>query len=372
MKIYDVVIIGAGSAGLMSAQLIAQKGFKVALIEQKKDLLDLPFSTLGSFMNVGEFGLSDKVIASKITTGDFHSRSVSFTKEAYNVNIIDKYQLHRELIDKCEANSVTIISGNRVRDIEIDQSGSISRIVTDTSQNFSGKLFIDCTGTSGLLSKKVGLQDKNPKIGVGVEYNVHYTGDPHKAIFFLGGDISGGYGWVFPLGKNRAIVGFATMDNSVRKDIDTAFKRVLENEHIRGDIKIDDRKKHGGTLPITDVKTQFVKSNLVCVGDSVSQYNPIVGEGYVFILDSATMASKAIIRSLESDNLEILHEYEKEWLEKYDSYYRYAKLLQRALVRATKRDLTADIGMFFLKTKSSETINKIISGRFGMKELLLP
>lgn len=69
MKTFDVVIIGAGCAGLMSAQLLAKKNLSVVLIDGKKDLLDLSFLTLGSFMNIDDYGLSERVIASKIDKG---------------------------------------------------------------------------------------------------------------------------------------------------------------------------------------------------------------------------------------------------------------------------------------------------------------
>ena len=88
MKTFDVVIIGAGCAGLMSAQLLAKKNLSVALIDGKKDLLDLSFLTLGSFMNINDYGLSERVIASKIDKGSFYSTRLTVTKPA-DVVIID-------------------------------------------------------------------------------------------------------------------------------------------------------------------------------------------------------------------------------------------------------------------------------------------
>jgi digeranylgeranylglycerophospholipid reductase len=42
------------------------------------------------------------------------------------------------------------------------------------------------------------------------------------------------------------------------------------------------------------------------VGDSVSQVNPVVGEGYKFIFESAIFASKAICQSLKNEDVNLL------------------------------------------------------------------
>ena len=71
--------------------------------------------------------------------------------------------------------------------------------------------------------------------------------------------------------------------------------------NIKKLVEKDNEKVEGGSIPITPVIDKFIHQNLVCVGDSVSQVNPVVGEGYKFIFESAIMASKAISKSLQEN-----------------------------------------------------------------------
>lgn len=372
MKHFDVVIIGAGCAGLMTAQLLAKQDLSVALLDRKKDLLDLSFLTLGSFMDINKYGLSEKVIASKITKGSFFSKKMSVTKVADNVSIIDKTQLHRELLEKCTKNGVTIFRQSLISDVKLDGSGAVSSVCDKNSNCYQGKIYIDATGTAGLLSRMLDLQEKTFPLAVGLEYDVSYTGDPHEAIFFLGPEYAGGYGWIFPLGNNRAIVGFGTFNPSIRSNLKQGLSAIIEDKRVKKFIEIDDHTTYGGNIPITAVNLTMHKHNVLCVGDSVSQVNPLVGEGYKFIMDSAILAADAIVIALAKNDLTLLRNYERKWKQTNKVHYLNSKKLQSLLARSHQYNLLTDIGLFFLKLKRAKTVSKIVSGEFTTWDLLLP
>jgi digeranylgeranylglycerophospholipid reductase len=371
MKEFDVVIIGAGCAGLMSAQLLARQNLSVALIDAKKDLLDLSFLTLGSFMDINDYGLSEKVIASKITKGSFYSKRLSVSKPA-DVAIIDKKELHRELLDKCIAYGTNIFSGCRIADIKLDKSGAIDRIIDKHNNEYKGKIYIDASGTTGFLSRKLGLQEQTFPLAVGLEYDAAYTGDPHEVIFFIGPQYAGGYGWIFPLGNERAIVGFGTFNPTIRSNLKQGLQSIVADKRVNKLINLDNKTTQGGNIPITGVNHTFYTQNVVCVGDSVSQVNPLVGEGYLFILDSAIMAVDAISKALENNDLALLKNYENEWNQTYRTHYLNAKAMQSFLSETMKYDLLTDIGLIFLRFKRAKTVSKIVSGRFEKRDLWLP
>ena len=371
MKEFDVVIIGAGCAGLMSAQLLAKQNLSVALIDAKKDLLDLSFLTLGSFMDINNYGLSEKVIASKINKGSFYSKRVSISKSA-DVVIIDKTQLHRELLEKCVKHGTNIFSGCRIADIKLDKTGAIDRVIDKHNNEYKGKIYIDASGTTGFLSRKLGLQEHSFPLAVGLEYDASYTGDPHEVIFFIGPQYAGGYGWIFPLGNARAIVGFGTFNPAIRSNLKKGLMSVIADRRVNKFIDLDNKSTQGGNIPITGVNKTFYTNNVVCVGDSVSQVNPLVGEGYMFILDSAIMAVNAISTALASSDLTLLKNYENEWNHTYRTHYLNAKMMQGFLAETMKYDLLTDIGLLFLNLKRAKTVSRIVSGRFEKSDLWLP
>jgi digeranylgeranylglycerophospholipid reductase len=369
---FDVVIIGAGCAGLMCAQLLARKNISVALIDSKKDLLDLSFLTLGSFMDIKKYELSEKVIASHINKGSFYSKRFSVSKSGSNVAIIDKKQLHKELIDKCVEYGVNIFTDSRITDATLGSDSVIEKVKDKHGHLYKGKIYIDASGTAGLLSKKLGLQETSFPLAVGLEYNASYTGDPHEVIFFIGPEYAGGYGWIFPLKNQRAIVGFGSFNPKIRCNLKQGLAAVIADNRVSHLINIDNKTTYGGNIPITAVNRTMHTGNLVCVGDSVSQVNPLVGEGYKFILDSSIMAVSAISAALTHSKLDLLKNYETEWTATNHAHFSNSKRLQSLLARMHQYNWLTDIGLLFLKFKRAKTVTRIISGQFGKIDLLFP
>ena len=218
----------------------------------------------------------------------------------------------------------------------------------------------------------MGLQDKTTNSAVGLEYNVSYRGDPNEVHFFIGKEFQGGYGWIFPLRDKRAILGFGSFENIVVKELKLRLNKMLSNDKISQLVVKDNDHAEGGSIPITEVKNKFICQNLICVGDSVSQVNPIVGEGYKYIFKSAVFASNSIFKAISMDNPVYLKEYEEEWNTHYYDRYRVAKDLQKTLARFSKYDSIIDLGILFLKTKRHKTFERLFSGEFSKRDLYLP
>ncbi len=370
-KNYDVIIVGAGGAGLMLARELGIKKRKVLLLDRKTDLLNLSFRTLGSFMDINEFHLSQDVVAADINKIILYSKNIKCSAVS-KACILDKAYLHKHLIESIDKNYVDIRTGIDIKSYNADAAGSLTEITDDKGNKYIATYYVDATGLSGVLSKRNGLQDKQPDIAVGVEFNVKYKGKTNEAHLYLGNHYEGGYGWLFPLKNNRAILGFGSFENMVIGELKQRLNKMLTIPHIAAIVEKDNDNAEGGILPITQVKTKFVYNNLVCVGDSVSQVNPVVGEGYKFIFRAAVMAANAIEKAISQNNTSMLKEYEYEWNKRYYDFYRKAKRMQQLLIKYSKSDNKVDLGMLFLKTKRNKTIEKIISGEFTKKEAYLP
>jgi len=130
-------------------------------------------------------------------------------------------------------------------------------------------------------------------------------------------------------------------------------------------VEKDNNNCEGGSIPVTPVLTKFVHQNLVCVGDSVSQVNPVAGEGYKFIFESAVMAANSICNSLKNNNLNILNQYETEWENRFHKNYDFAKFAQQKVFEYSKSNLLVDFGMLYLKSKPAAKIVKVISGEYN-------
>lgn len=368
---YDVMVIGAGGAGLCVAGELAQKGYRVGLADLKNDILKVSFHTLGSFIEYKKFGLSSKVIASRLTELFFASRHISFAKKG-KAFILDKTQLHRELLAKAKKHKVVVHAGAHIVQITFRKNGDVLSVQDNRKNIYTAKIFIDASGVHSFLSKKMGLQEASMNSASGLELNVKYLGSAQRAYLFIGNLFQGGYGWLFPLGNNRAILGIGSFDSMARQQLKKRLDEMFNLPSLKGIVEKDRPTLYGGTIPITPVKTKFVKGNVVCVGDSVSQVNPLVGEGYRFILESAQMAANHIDEALQNDNNSLLHDYEIEWRKKFYKKYLRAKKLQDVANRASKSELMIDFLTFLLMTKRDQTFVKLIAGELNAATVLLP
>lgn len=361
---YDVVIVGAGTAGLMLSRELGKKKVKTLVLDRRKDLLNFTFNTLGSFINLDDFNLTENVVAQEISTAVLHSRKFKrkLTGSAY---ILDKKKLHEELLASLDYNYITIKNEVNIISIEEDDNRFIKSVIDKGGNKYQGKIIIDASGTAGVISKKVGLQGKKVKLATGVEYNVKYLGDPTEAHLLTGKDYEGGYGWIFPVQNRRAIFGFGTFDEKVAKDLKKRLNEILETPKMKKIVQKDNEKVEGGSIPLTPVLDKFVLNNLVCVGDSVSQVNPIAGEGYKFIFESAIMASKAIVNTIQNEDLSHLSQYEIDWRKRFLKSYKRAKFSQEKLFRYSKKDYLMDLAMLLLKLRSDRSVIKSLSGEFA-------
>jgi digeranylgeranylglycerophospholipid reductase len=366
MSTYKVVIIGGGAAGLMLARELGKKKCQTLLLERKKDLLNFSFNTLGSFINLEKFDLTENVVAQKLNQFVIKSKFFknSIKTKAY---ILDKKKLHEELLNSIDTNYVNILTNTPIVDFIKDEKKGITTVIDKKGNEYFGEIFVDASGNQGVISKKLGLMEKKPALATGVEYNVEYKGKVDEAFLLLGKDYQGGYGWIFPLKNKRAIIGFGTFDEKIVKDLKSRLNQILELKSIKKLVKKDNDLVEGGSIPITPVIDQFVIDNLICVGDSVSQVNPIVGEGYKFIFESAYMASDIIEKTLQLNDITFLTEYEALWRKRFLTNYQRSKRKQKVIFGMSKNNLLIDLGILLSKLRSNKKNLKSLSGEYELK-----
>lgn len=367
MKNFDVIIVGAGTAGLMLARELGKAQKKTLVLDRKKHLLDFSFNTLASFINLEDFNLSDNVVAQKINKVTFYSNKVKSSLKA-DLYTLDKKKVHEELLEAIHDDYVTFQLNTNIKSIIADDNQNFTTVVDQSKTEYTAKVFVDASGTNGVLSKKVGLIPKKTQLATGVEYNVKYKGNLKEIFLLIGEMYQGGYGWIFPLQNDRAIIGFGTFDENIVKDLKNRLHQILEIPMIKNLVEKDNDKVEGGSIPITPVLEKFVVKNLVCVGDSVSQVNPIVGEGYKFIFESAIMASKAIIKTLESENLNDLKEYELLWKNRFSENYKRSKRSQERFFKYSQNNFVMDFIVFLSKLIPSKRSVRSLSGEYGLEE----
>ena len=81
------------------------------------------------------------------------------------------------------------------------------------------------------------------------------------------------------------------------------------------------------------------------------------------------MASKAINKALENDDLDDLTAYETEWKNRFSANYKRSKSAQEKVFKYSKNDYVMDIALLLMRLRSNERIMRSISGEYGLDKI---
>ncbi|MBI2176478.1 NAD(P)/FAD-dependent oxidoreductase [Candidatus Woesearchaeota archaeon] len=351
---YDIVVLGCGPAGLTLAWKAAEKGLSVLAIDKKKNPGDVNYTTLGSFMNLERWQVP-KAITQPIDSCYFGSANET-GRFACDAHVIGRAGLLDFIDRNARKSGAQTNYGVTLDGIETNDAAAGIKSITfaeggrgsensKAERTVTAKVFADCSGVSCSLGNRLGIIRQKVELAVGAEYTVPLKSEPGTIDLYVGSRFLGGYGWIAPLNNSTAIIGCGTLQQkmygSQKKVLDGMFgmARVAE--------RVENRPiaYHSATLRTGRPLRTIVKGNLIIVGDSALQVNPVVGEGVRFVMDSAEMAAEAASAAVKKGVSAELKGYEAAWKRKYYRSYLACYFLQRLANRFSGNDRLLDYAL---------------------------
>ena len=321
---YDIVIVGAGPAGSSAAFSSASKGIKVALLEKEDSVAEtVRTSGVTWIQNIKEYKIPEDCY-NPIKNYSFCSpnNEVTISDTVPRAAVLDVRKTYRWLAQQAENQGADIFVKTNVTDVIKNERGDIIGIVANTPEgtvSFFGKIIIDASGFGSIVSKSMGFVTQWEKFGAGAEYEVKAENiDPQTWWLMVGQKYSpAGYAWIFPISKEmvRIGVGVGKPDSSV--DPTERLKQLMDSKE--GPIgrlgKITPVEFHYGLIPNDGLSRKTVYNNLILVGDSAGQANPLVLEGIRYAIKFGRVAGNVAVSALHSGNTDesALMPYENNW-----------------------------------------------------------
>ncbi len=321
---YDVVVVGAGPAGSVTARTAARHGLDVLMIDRKQEI-GVPVSCAeGVSRAVERFIQPDRRwICAEVEGANIYSPDG--TKVAIHSEKMEEvgYVLDRRLFDKALAGEAAR-AGADVR-VKTEAYG----IITNTDGGRPEGVYVrDMEGTGRIYADViVGADGVESKIGRWAGINTHLKPadictcaeyllcnieiEERYSEFFIGSKIAPkGYAWVFPKGGDCANVGVG-IGGDVSKEghraIDYLRAFVLDR-FPRGEVIAEIY----GAVPLSGPLQECVTDGLILVGDAARHVNPLTGGGILYAMQAAEIAGEVIARAIEEGDTSAdrLREYE--------------------------------------------------------------
>lgn len=371
MNTYDLIIIGAGPAGLCLARELADSNLRIMVIDKKRNAEDVQYNTSGSFINPKEWDLPDNILH-PISKLKIYSKNEDVSNNISGY-VIDRKKLLSFFETKARKNiNFEIQYESIIKNISYNRKTvkSIQFLKGNKSREISAKIFVDCSGVSQIVGRKLGLIQVESTVAVGVEYLVPLLTENDTADLFFGSQLEGGYGWIFPKDSKTAIVGYGTLSKERFQQIETYLKAMWKIKRVSERCEMKILERNAAVLKTGKFSKKLTVGNLLVVGDSALQTNPLMGEGIRFAMDGAKIASKWIEKAIKENNNDLLKNYDKEWKTKYYTKYRIALWLQQKMKRKSTNDGYIDRITRILKCLNAKEFEKIVSGNLSYYNLI--
>jgi len=312
---YDVVIIGAGPVGIYTSIKLAEKGFRILVLEEDKEIGKPKFCTgLISKEAFSRFNLSCEAIENEFKSALIFSPSglkASLASRDILVYATDRAIFDQNLWRQAKKAGVEFLLDCRCTGLKINDAYVEETIVFDnTEATLKSEVAVLATGIKYNLHQYIGLNKPASFLDC-AQVQVNGQGDGQIEVF-LGNNIAPhSFAWIVPLKENRLRIGLSTYQDSV-----SFLKSFLSDLKFKSriDSNQDDFDIVRRPIPLGAIDRTYT-NRVLTVGDAAGQVKPTTGGGIYFGLLCADLAAQTIIAAFRKNDFRssFLRRYEISW-----------------------------------------------------------
>ncbi|MBS7615802.1 NAD(P)/FAD-dependent oxidoreductase [Candidatus Bathyarchaeota archaeon] len=359
---YDVVVVGAGTAGCLAAKTAAEAGLKVCLIERKSQkeigekicgdaLGEHHLKTLG--LGAPQHGeLETRIEGVKIYSPDletvFTIKHEDFSGYLLNRRLFGQWLLKLALDRGAVLYDLTqclepIIENGFVAGV------SAKNMRTGEKIRFEGKTVVDASGFVAVVRRKLpkamGIENEVSNEDVEACYREirqlkqEVKGKNYCEIYLNQKVTPGGYTWLFYKGSAKVNAGLGVcMHGEFPNPKNQFYRHVLTNPLFDGSLLLDGGAWYDPTRRPLD---NMVGNGVIITGDAACLVNPIHGGGIGPSMLSGYLAGKTIAEALEKGDLskEALWPYNVRYMADYGTKQAGLDVFRMLLLTCRDEDL---------------------------------
>ena len=324
----DLVVVGAGPAGSMTAKAAAEAGLKVVMLEKRQEIGDpvrcaegVSKASLKKLVNPDPSWISAEVKGARIRAPDGTEIVISEDRAGAEVGyVLERKVFDRALAQKAAEAGAKVMVKTRALGLLWDEGVPAGVTAQFVGERFriEAPLVIGADGVESKVGRWAGIDTalKPKDIETCAQFLVQDEKiDDDYCEFYLGNDTApGGYVWSFPKGRGIANVGIGVLGSKS----DPGMPMRLLREFMKA--RFPDGKVLEvvvGGVPVSGPIERTVADGVILVGDAARQSDPITGGGIINAMDAGVMAGEIAADlvpkgEVDSGSLQV---YEKRWRE---------------------------------------------------------
>lgn len=329
----DLLVVGAGPAGAISARVAASHGVNTLLIDKKLDIEKS--TTCGGLISINTWNnleASSSAVLNQIHGVIVHSpngSSYELSCSEKKAVVIDRDKLNADLLSQAQNQGVKIKPGYNL--VKFQNNTVTLNHVKDNSQLICKPTYlIGADGPRSDVRRLSGCEESFKLLyAIQVETAYHSASKDLVHVFF-GEEIAPGFfGWVIPTSAHRARIGLATSEgHGLLSFLSNLLNKLnLPSQH---DFQT-------GVIPIGTPGESRVK-NMLSVGDAAGQVKPTTGGGLYPISRTAKIAGLTVAKSSFGDNNPSTY-YRKRWMKEVGEELKKEMLLHKILGQLSDQQL---------------------------------
>lgn len=327
----DVLVVGAGPAGLIAARTAAREGVDVVVVEEHNEV-GFPVHCAG-LLSVG--GLRDievppdvSFVQNEVSDAVFHSpggltfRIRGGERKAY---VVDRRAFDKFLAEQATRAGADLRLGFRV-DSFILKNREVVGVSGKDGSSLKAKVVIDAEGSSCKLLNKAGLKTPDQVAFLpATQFEIDEVEvDPNCVEVFFGRKLAPGFfAWMIPTRRRSARVGLACRGTNLPQRLHDLVRDRL------GTVKTV--TKYGGRVYTGPPSPKTYDSGLLVVGDAAGHTKATTGGGVILGGICAKLAgiTAADAISKGTTSATFLKTYEKSWKKRLGTEFRTMRLARR-------------------------------------------
>ncbi len=323
---FDVLILGAGPAGLACALKLVDSGLSIALVDKSEfprdkicgdalswdvynQLSKLSPRLESEFLKMSETA-STQGLHVITEEGDSFFIPFRYKGEIKEMHICKRKDFDNLLYRQVRKNGkITLLENFKAKKVEV--VNNVARIHGNNSI-LEGEIVLGADGAHSLVAKQLlkrKMEREHYSAGLRVYYeNIPPIDNKSSMEFYVLDDLLPGYFWIFPLPNNTANVGLGVLSSIVtekklnlREILQNAIdKNPLLQERFKNAKPVESIKGHGLTLG--SKRRPISGDRYLLLGDAASLIDPLSGEGVGNAIRSGRVAAAHVLECFEAEN----------------------------------------------------------------------